>query len=201
MSSFTALFFGNKKVRVGVGVLNEDLPAGAIEFDASISEQHEGDAEITQFPVEVGADISDHIRPQPERITINGIISNSPLQLGADLSLSPTRAEEGYKLLRKMKNSGELVDIVTSLREYKSMGIEGLSVSRDVTTGNVVNATVSLKEVLTAESKEAPAPAPGQTSGAGPTNTGEQKTGAASQGATNQANNSFLRAVGQAITR
>ena len=55
-----------------------------IELDAAISEQHNADNTITDFAVEKGANISDHVRPQPETISIEGRVSNTPIYLPKD---------------------------------------------------------------------------------------------------------------------
>jgi hypothetical protein len=47
-------------------------------FDIITSETHEAVMTITSHPVEKGADVVDHARPDPERITIEGYVSNKP---------------------------------------------------------------------------------------------------------------------------
>ena len=181
----TDLIFGAPtKVRIGVGASDEFLPAGAIEFDASVSEQHDSENEITQFPVEVGSDIADHIRPQPDRITINGIVTNTPIVFLAGVTTSPTRAEEAYSKIKDLRDNGDLISVVTSLRQYANMAIESFSTLRDVVNGNVLNATITLREVFLAQTATvaAPVPAAGGASGAGATNLGEQSTPEASAG-------------------
>lgn len=48
-------------------------------LDASLSENHELSAEITDNEIEDGSNVSDHVRLKPQRLTINGLISSSPL--------------------------------------------------------------------------------------------------------------------------
>ena len=86
-----SLIFGEKiKARVGL-----------VELDASLSESHSMNATVTEYPVEEGADIADHIRRQPDTITISGIVSDTPLVYLASLQApSPivddlTRADAG----------------------------------------------------------------------------------------------------------
>lgn len=177
--ALTEIIFGAPtKVRVGVGASDEFLPAGAIEFDASVSEAHDLENEITQFPVEKGADISDHIRPLPERITINGIVTNTPIVFLAGIASDPARAEDAYAKIKSMRDNGDLVSVITSLRQYDNMAIQTFSTLRDAPNGNVLNATITLREVLTAETATVAAPEPeaGQAGGAGAGNLGEQST-------------------------
>jgi hypothetical protein len=47
-------------------------------FDVVTSEIHEGTNEATKFPVELGANISDHIKVNPVKYTVTGIITMTP---------------------------------------------------------------------------------------------------------------------------
>src|SRR5215471_12959330 len=55
----------------------------AVEFDCVESENHELSNTITDHPVEVGFNPSDHSRPEPRRPTLEVVQSNTPLS-GAD---------------------------------------------------------------------------------------------------------------------
>lgn len=62
--------------------------AGAVVsavFDVDLQETHEGNNIITEHPVEDGADISDHIRPQLKRFTVEGFVSDTPLLSNPDV--------------------------------------------------------------------------------------------------------------------
>lgn len=153
------LLFPKSKVRVGL-----------VNFDATISESHRKANEVTSHPVEAGVDVSDHIRPQPEEIDINGIVSDTPLvylpslratsPIEGDLTRPTERADAAYKELQRVMDSGQLVTVVTKLREYESMAITIFGVDRDASTGNVLNATLSLRQVVTVESQVTAEPIP-----------------------------------------
>lgn len=55
-----------------------------MELDASVHEQHDETATITDHPVERGSNVADHLRPDPKSISIEGVISNTPQFLPAD---------------------------------------------------------------------------------------------------------------------
>jgi hypothetical protein len=59
----------------------QHVQIGTIWIDVSVREHHALDAEVTDHPVEQGADISDHIRVNPETLQIDGIVTNQPLEL------------------------------------------------------------------------------------------------------------------------
>lgn len=50
------------------------------QFDATTSEDPTDAVTITDHPVEQGANIVDHARDEPERITLEGIVTNTPHQ-------------------------------------------------------------------------------------------------------------------------
>ncbi len=52
---------------------------GQLHFDVVYSEEHERTAEVTSHTVEQGAAIVDHVRPNPDHLTLNVFVSNSPL--------------------------------------------------------------------------------------------------------------------------
>ena len=54
---------------------------GDIWIDVSVREGHALTAEVTEHPVETGADVADHIRPMPATIDIEGAVTNHPIEL------------------------------------------------------------------------------------------------------------------------
>ena len=56
-----------------------------IVLDATLSENHDYTNKVTSFPVETGADITDHIVQEPERLTIEGFVTNTPVSLLGNL--------------------------------------------------------------------------------------------------------------------
>lgn len=52
---------------------------GAITFDLILSEKHALEAEVTSHPIETGAVISDHVRNLPRKGSLNGLVTNHPL--------------------------------------------------------------------------------------------------------------------------
>jgi len=183
-----SLIFGEKqKARIGV-----------VELDAALSETHSKEALVTDHPVEFGADVSDHIRRLPDSVEINGIVSNTPLVFLSAVTESPTRAEDAYEELRRIMDEGELVTVATTLREYSNMALTNLAVARDAASGNVMNATMSLREIIIAETQTVEAPVPAAAANSKPVNQGKQaaKPANAAQAAKSQ---SILSSVGEAL--
>ena len=71
---------------------------GSMEFDASVKESFQHDAEMTRYPIELDSDRVDHVRVQPTEITIAAVVSNTPIreELTQMDGASPAR---GYQII------------------------------------------------------------------------------------------------------
>lgn len=135
-----------------------------IEFDATLSESHALEASVTDHPIELGAYVSDHYRLLPQKITIDGIITNIPLPnlhhplaslkaVGQSVASgiyrdeSTTRTAIGYELVRSHMKNASLLTVITSLKRYEDMVITSFSVDKDAKTSNVLKATIGLREL------------------------------------------------------
>lgn len=165
----------------------------ALELDATISNGFQGDVEVTEHPVEVGADMSDHARVKPEVVTIEGIISNTPLNRsqatrivqGRGVALETTaltdapagaagHAETALAKLIDMKDARQLVTVVTERRTYKGMMLTSLSVPHDAKTGDALRFTATFKQVRLAEVRRKEVTVTREPKAKGKTNTGKQ---------------------------
>lgn len=172
---------------------------GVVVLDASIEETHTLASEVTEHPVEEGASISDHIRRLPKSIEISGLITNHPLfllpsinapsPLTTDTAAQADRVKAAYDEFERAHDSGALVNVITSLREYENMAITGISIIRNSANGNVLNATFSLRELITAKTETVEAPVPVSKNANATADQGKKVTtdaGAAVSGRVNQ---------------
>lgn len=86
MALLNLIFGGPTKVEIG-----------SMELDASISESHERTATISRNALEDGNYVQDHVTLEPIRLTIEGLISDSPLTLFS--SLTGTAVGAGGKIV------------------------------------------------------------------------------------------------------
>jgi hypothetical protein len=162
---------------------------GELVLDAVITEKHSYTNEVSQYPVEDGSDINDNIRKLPAEITINGMVSNTPVDVlqannaeviqkidgGVEVkNLRRTevlnRVELAQDILlrisgRQIKGEPqdpELVTVITGLRVYQNMAITNLEIPRDITVGEAIKFDASLREVrkVSSESVEIPFASP-----------------------------------------
>lgn len=140
------------------------IEGGAVEsiiVDATMKETHTSTADITDFPVEVGANVSDNIRKKPNGLQIEALVSDFPLQ-SAGRAQSPSGAAPGterpptqerrstgvHAKLEQLQNEGRTVTVTTGLKTYKSMGISSVTVNRDKTLKNGLVLSITMKELI-----------------------------------------------------
>lgn len=63
------------------GVLGRSTVVGGLLFDAATEETLTLENDVTEHPVEQGADISDHIREKPDTLTISGVVGDCVIAL------------------------------------------------------------------------------------------------------------------------
>ena len=68
-----------------------NIKIGTLVLDASLEEEFSYDSEVSSFPVESGSTITDNIRPLPIKVSIKGVVSDTPI--GAMIAV---RSEEGF---------------------------------------------------------------------------------------------------------
>lgn len=133
-----------------------------ITLDATISEAHEGEVDVTEHPVEQGADVTDHARPKPDNYMLTGLISDTPLSPGqarragvaeGTVKEIPGRSQLVYEQLRTLKDTGKLITVVTGLRTYENMLVTKLSAPRDNKTGDALMFTMGLRQIRIVQNK------------------------------------------------
>lgn len=101
---------------------------GALELDALLSEEIRLTSDVTQYPVEGGGFISDHIQALPEELNLSGIITGAgtALYFGGGKS----RLVEAVQALRKLHEDESPITISTGLATYEDYAIVSLSMVR-----------------------------------------------------------------------
>jgi len=97
------LFFGGGAFKTKFG-----NALGNIELDANLEETHEWSALVTESPVEDGSPVSDHVIEQPDKLSIRGFISETPITASPSIlgiigtSDASSRTQEIFDLLRDL---------------------------------------------------------------------------------------------------
>lgn len=116
---------------------------GSLIVEATLSENHEASSKVTLFPIENGFEISDHIINEPQRVTIEGFISDTPLD-----GFNGNNAQNAFDTLYEMRDNKELISVITGFKVYENMAITNISVPRDTSTGKAIRFSVELVEVV-----------------------------------------------------
>lgn len=170
----------------------------SITFDATVSELHSNTAVVTEHPVEVGADVADHVQAQPARLTATVFLTNTPVLpavtflRGAEgrtrsIDLKPTgkaqvlafdgefdRVRDVHSYLVELQRAGAIVRILNSLHEYEDMVISSISAPREQATSEAITLELELVQVRFAESDVVAAPEPREPRGVPEQNAGAQ---------------------------
>jgi len=138
-----------------VQVLNRQLagiraPGQDKDFliDCLLSDNHTFDSDVTEFPVESGATISDNIRNKPLVVAMECLISNTPIgELATLRDTISDPSDTAYELMIKIRTDRLPVTIRTSLRTYENMALQSLSIPRASGRGDELKFTATFKQI------------------------------------------------------
>lgn len=121
---------------------------GTLELDVVLEEQHDYDSEVTQYPIESGESISDHINLNPVRLTMRGFITQTPVQfLDTNTILGNDLVQTAFDKLVEIRDNKDVIDVVSGLKVYSDMIINRLSIPRDVRTGQSLQFTAGFTQI------------------------------------------------------
>lgn len=125
------------------------------EVDVVKSAEHTLACEITDHPVEKGADTSDHIRLRATMLSMEVIISDTPIgpiasrrgDVLADGSLANAPSLDALAWLETIRERREPVPVFTGTKSYEMMGLESFSHVEDATIGDAFRVKCSFKQM------------------------------------------------------
>lgn len=138
-----------------------------ISVDATVNEEHLTTCDLTENPVEDGAKVTDHVQLNPAELTVEGVISDSPLgyavignvqNLARSVSSvfgGSVRSIDAYNELLQLQKSREPFTVITGLKRYQNMIMEELSVPRTSQTGAAIHFKAVMREIRIVKSKTA----------------------------------------------
>lgn len=159
MSFFSRMFIGT------------DREFGGIEMDAILTEQYDMSSTVTDHPVDIGSDISDHIIRQPVGYLIQGVVTDTPMGLLAALEQigntvntavnflrenllgeepqneATSRSLAAFQALVALWEDGVLFDVQTGMGLYQDMSILNIQVSVDQNTAGHLNFVARLRQI------------------------------------------------------
>lgn len=153
-----------------------------IEGDALISEDISYSADIPEYPVENGYNVSDTIILKPLELSITMYISDSPATWRNRKGHSPSagRTKKICEKFEKLYFKRKLVKVVTTDKIYTNMGITSMSISHSSEIGYARQIQFSLKKVYVTKRKTVYIPAYILQSGESKKNAGTATTSSSS---------------------
>lgn len=172
------IVFGQRRSVIGVkteglggelgrlrGILRQTIGGVAgIVVDATVAEEHITTAEVSDNPIEDGADVTDHVQMRPVQLTIDGVISDTPLGYAVvgniqnvirtteTLFGGKSRSIDAYNDLLALQRSREPFTVYTGLKRYENMIMTELSVPRTAQTGNAIHFRCVMRQVTIVKS-------------------------------------------------
>lgn len=119
-----------------------------IPFDATLSETHTFDAEVTEHAVETGSAVNDNVRAKPRALKLDVLIVDMPLTKSQAGEGSEGRAAQYLNTLDLLRENGDRVKVFTSVRSYENLAIKNLTTSRDKPTKGALKVSIQFVEVL-----------------------------------------------------
>ena len=117
-------------------------------IDVATSTELTYDTEVTEFPIEKGADVADHIRDKPNVLTIEGIVSNSPIgEIAILRGTDAIPADDFFAHLKHIKAAREPVVVDTSRERHASMVLKTLSLPSDSSTGDALKFRAVFRQI------------------------------------------------------
>lgn len=130
---------------------------GGISIACTIEEMHRDALEVTEHPVERGASITDHSFKRPVEVVLHCGWSNSSAAAlfgGSTEQVSNSSMARSdyisavYSRLLALQESRVPFSVTTTLRNYTSMLITSLQVTRDEKTSEALMVTATCREVI-----------------------------------------------------
>lgn len=143
-----------------------DTGVSPIVAQVTIEEQHRDEVQITEHPIEQGANVADHAFSLPASLIVRYGWSNSPsaANVGQALTNSAKGTVSGVQSLLSGNSSDQVKDIYakilrlqasrdpftvyTGKRRYDNMLIKSVAVTTDATTEQALMVTIELRQVL-----------------------------------------------------
>lgn len=130
-----SLLFGKKYARTSIS---------GVVLDAVLTEDHVYNSRVTNYPIEDGRIISDHIINEPDTLQITGVVSDTPLSFLAPFN----RSVNAFNTLVEIHNRREMITVVTGIKIYTNMVMTSFQVPRNVQSGQSLTFVIDLQKII-----------------------------------------------------
>lgn len=126
---------------------------GDLKVDAIIERETTYDSDVTEYPVEDGFPISDHVTRKPLKLTMTVICTPTPVQWFKEMGASATRMNEVVEAIAEIYKKAEPITITTPDAIYKDMIMTHAPLPRNVTDGYCYKMQIDFVHVRKAKQK------------------------------------------------
>lgn len=169
-----------------------------LEFDCTTKELHGATASVAEHNVEDGSPIADHKRADPDVISLEVMVTNTPIRVPGGSGFGETNAPSGsfraspnsdgivlqfdrefdrvsdvLKVLRRLTKAPVLVTVETSVETYENMTLINVSAPREGM--DAIKFSIDLKALRIVETSLVDAPEPREPRGSSASNSGNQE--------------------------
>jgi hypothetical protein len=125
---------------------------GGYLIDAAISERESLESEVTEYPVESGAVITDHVRNRPLMLDMEFVVSDTPIgEAAAARADGVVPSSEARQKLKALRATRQPFTVVSGAGTYENMVFTSLEFPRDGSTGDALKGTATLQQLDIAE--------------------------------------------------
>ncbi len=130
----------------------QGTPSQVLVFDGVLRLEHEQSAQPTEFPVQTGANSSDHIFLKPARLTMQIFMSDVMTSYTpGQFSSSNTRSVSAYQVLKGLMQDRIPLTVNTRLDTYANVVIVNIHTPDDFNTNSSLKATVTFQQIFMAQ--------------------------------------------------
>jgi len=129
----------------------QDITFGSFMFDATTREVFKAASKVTNYPVEGGSQITDHVTQPPRELSLTGVVSATPLDESEGREM---RLQDLFANLLALQLKEEPMEVCSTLGFIPSMLITmvtGTYAGAD--TGDMISLSVNLKTITISEAE------------------------------------------------
>jgi hypothetical protein len=131
-----------------------------LRFHSVVTEAHTATAEVTKFPVQTGAEVSNHVIRKNRTVTIEGMVSNHIIKgQGEAHQFTSNNPKTVFAELKRLVNGGVVCEVVTNLGKYTPVIWTKFSTKTKKENPDTLVFTISGEEVILATSINKASPA------------------------------------------
>jgi hypothetical protein len=138
-----------------------------IPLDARVGSTYRFSSEITQYPVESGATITDHVHLRPDEISLEGMVSDTPVNelptyLGLrgdrETRVSGSRSQGAFDALFVAWRDRLPLTVIAEYMIFDDMIVESFEIPKAPDRGEAIWFSMRLRKVVTVETLTAALP-------------------------------------------